>query len=278
MFLTANFNGVDKRYNEFVSGEYKRLDENLTVPNDGGRYVRLKHWDELGRGDNVDDYPEMITPGVGLLLRDPNGVAYDYVSLPDNWQWFLWNWWDYNSQYRLPRGRIEGFYTRPGNERTFARTTPGSLTNVYVDMVEAHRAFTEAGSPEGGFRDVVTGRNLEFKKNYQWLFNPTGGATVKVRRVLGAYYEVEALDVLKPPPTVEYLAARPWLYFWCTQYGKFTGSTRFPQIKNANEINALPPAGISAPFMSIGGTVRVLQKSCVPLQNGAEYSPYNPKR
>lgn len=278
MYLTANFNGIDKRYSEVVSGEYIRLDENLRVPNDGGRYVRLKHWDELGRGDNVDEYPEMFIPSLGLLLRDPDGRAYDYVEMPDAWQWFLWNWWDYNSQYRLPKGRIEEFYTRPGNERTFARTTPGSLTNVYVDMVEAHRAFTEAGSPEGGFRDVVTGRNLVFKKNYQWLFNPTGGAMVKVRRLLGSYYEVEALDVLKPPPTVEWLAARPWLYFWCTQYGKFTGSTRFPQIKNANEVNGLPSAGISAPLMSIGGTIRVLQKSCFTLPNGAEYSPYNPKR
>ena len=257
--------------------EYKRLDENLTVPNDGGTYVRLKHWDELDRGDNVNPFPEMFTPGVGLLLRDPNGRAYDYVEMPDSWQWFLWEFWKWASQDKLPEGKIEGFYKKPGNERTFAHTTAGSLTYVYVNMVEAHRAFTEAGSPEGGFRDVVTGRNLEFKRNYQWLFNPTGGAMVKVLWSSGGYYEVEALDVLKPPPSIEYVAERPWLYFWCVQYGKLVGSTRFPQIKVANAVHGLPSAGIPSPFMSIGGTVRVLQKSCVPLIAGKYWTPYKPK-
>ncbi len=276
--LVARYDDVQVQYKEDVTpAEYKRLDEDLIVPTDGGRYVRLKHWDELGRGDNEDEYPEMITPGVGLLLRDPNGRAYDYVSLPDHWLWFYWDWWKHDSQNRLPEGKIEGFYKRPGNERTFARTTPGSLTYVYVDMLEAHRFLTEAGSAEGGFRDPVTKRNMDFPINMKVLFNPTGGAMVKVKRVLGAYYELEALDVLKPPPTVEYLAARPWLYFWCTQYGKFTGSTRFPQIKNANEVHNLPPAGISAPLMSIGGTIKVLKTACVPLVPGQPWTPYKPK-
>ncbi len=276
--LRASFSGTERTYREETAPEeYKRLDENLIVPNDGGRYVRLKHWDELGRGENVNAFPEMFNPGDGLLLRDPNGVAYDYVEMPDEWQWFLWRFWDWASQYKLLRGRIEEFYKRPGNERTFARTTPGSLTYVYVDMVEAHRAFTEAGSPEGGFRDVVTNRNPSFKKNYQWLFFPTGGAKVKVIQAIGNYYEIEALDVLKSPPTLNYVVARPWLYFWCTQFSKLGGTTRFPQIKVANAVHGLPPAGIPSPLMSKGGTIRVLQKSCVPLTPGQPWSPYKPK-
>lgn len=276
--LRANFGGTEKVYTEDIGlGDYKRLDESLVVPSDWGMYVRLKHWDELGRGENIKDYPEMFNPGDGLLLRDPAGVAYDYVELSDNWQWFLWDFWDWASQYRLPRGKIEGFYQRPGNERTFARTTPGSLTYVYVDMVEAHRAFTEAGSPEGGFRDVVTGRNLSFPRNYQWLFNPTGGAMVKVTRILGNYYEIEALDVLKPPPPISYVVARPWLYFWCTQFSKLGGTTRFPQIKVANAVHGLPSAGIPSPLMSKGGTFKVKVTSCVPLSPGHPWSPYNPK-
>jgi len=260
---------------EYRIKPYQRIDENLTVP-EVGRYVRLKHWDELGHDWNVDPYPEMFIPSLGLLTVGPDGRKYDYVEMPDAWQWFLWHFWDWASQYRLPKGKIESFYTRPGNFRTFANATPGSLTHVYVDMVEAHRAFTEAGSPEAGNEDVVTGRNLG-AKGYEWLFNPTGGTMGRVTRVLGVYYEIEALDVLKPPPSIEYVAARPWLYFWCTQYGKFTGSTRFPQIKNANEVHGLPPAGIPSPLMSKGGTIRVLRSSCVELQNGQAWSPYNPK-
>lgn len=256
-------------------GEYMRLDEGLKVPDNGGRYVRLKHWDELGRGDNKNPFPEMITPADGLYARDPNGRAYDYVELSGEWQWFLWRFGDWASQYKLPRGKIEKFYQRPGNTRTFAETTPGSLTYVYVDMVEAHRAFTEAGSPEAGSEDVVTGRNLG-AKGYEWLFNPTGGAMCRVVRTLGRYHELEAIDVLKPPPSISELEKSPWLYFWCTQYGKYTGTTRFPQIANANKILGLPPAGTPSPFLSLGGTIKVERESCVDLVPGQPFSPYNP--
>jgi hypothetical protein len=250
-----------------------RLDENLKVP-DVGRFVRLKHWDELGRGENVDPYPEIIDRSAGLLTTGPDGRVYDYVPLEDRWQWFLWKFWDWGSQYRLPTGRIEEFYKRPYNDRTFARTTPGSLTYVYVDMVEAHRAFTEAGSPEAGSRDIVTRRNLDNTRGYEWLLRPTGGAMCKVVRDLGSVLELEAIDLLKPVPEVSYVTERPWLYFWATQYGKFTGSTRFPQIKNANAVHGLPAQGTPCPLFSLGGTIKIAKTGCVPLTNGASYSPY----
>ena len=277
--VIAKYGDTQVQYKEDVQpAEYKRLDESLTVPNDGGTYYQLKHWDDLGRGDNVSEFPEMFIPGLGLLMRDPNGRAYDYVEMPDQWLQFYWDWWNYVSQYRLPKGKIEGFYKRTGNERTFAKTTPGSLTYVYVDMLEAHRAFTEAGSAEGGFRDPVTDRNMDFPINMMVLFDPTCGAMLREKRKLtGKYLEFEALDVLKPPPTIEWLAERPWLHFWCTQWGKLSGSTRFPQIKNANEVHGLPPAGISAPLMSIGGTIKVLKTACVPLVPGQPWTPYKPK-
>jgi len=260
--------------NGFDKSKYNRLDENLKVPLDG-KFIQLKHWDELvGGGDNKNEFPEMFIPSRGLLSKDPNGRFYDYVEMPESWQWFFWNFWDWASQGVLPKGKIESFYTRPNNERVFAKTTPGSLTYVYVDMVEAHRAFTEAGSPEAGNKDVVTGRNLGAKKSYQWLFNPTCGAMLKVTRDMGKYYEVEALDVLKPPPSIQYVVERPWLYFWCTQWGKYTGSTRFPQIKNANEVNGLPSAGIPSPLMSKGGRLMILKESCNLMTNGSPWTPY----
>ena len=256
-----------------TQGEYVRLDENLIVPSTG-KFVQLKHWDELDKGDNDDPFPEMFNPGCGLITKDPTGEVYDYVSLPDEWQWFLWNFWKWASQNRLPDGRIEEFYKRPGNFRTFARATPGSLTYVYVDMVEAHRAFTEAGSPEAGNRDVVTKRNMTAKKNYEWLYNPTGGAMVKVLRTIGSEYEIEALNTLLPPPPVEEIISKPWLYFWCTQWDKFKGATRFPQIKEANEVHGLPPAGTPSPLLSLGGRIRIKKSSCDPLINGQSWSPY----
>lgn len=254
-------------------GEYRRLDENLVVPS-VGKFVQIKPWNQLeGYLDNAKPYPEMFTPSRGLLLRDPQGREYSYVALPEAWQWFLWEFWKWASQGRLPVGKIERFYSRPSNYRTFAETTPGSLTYVYVDMVEAHRAFTEAGSPEAGSRDWVTERNLN-AKDYEWLFNPTCNAMVKVIRTIGVYHEVEALDVLKPPPTIEWVAQRPWLYFWATQHDKYNGSTRFPQIRNANAVHGLPPAGTPSPLLSLGGTIKILKSSCDPLTNGQSWTPY----
>ena len=256
---------------------YVPLDINLVVPNDGGEYVRLKHWDELGMGDNVEPWPEMFTPAHGLRLRDPDGRQYEYPELSDEWMWFLWHFWDRASQYRLPKGQIESFYKRPRNDRTFAKTTPGSLTYVYVETTQAHVAFTEGGSIEGGFRCPVTKRNMDHPENMHWLCDPTGGALGRIKRKLGTYIELEALDLLLPPPTPEFVFARPWLYFWCTQFGKFIGSTRFPQIKNANAVHGLPPQGIPSPLLSIGGSIQVLRTSCVPLVPGQAWSPYKPR-
>lgn len=275
--LSISYSNKKKlEYSQEINQPYIRLDENLRVPN-AGKFVQLKHWDKLGKGDNKNEFPEMFTRTDGLLLRDPEGREYSYVEMPEAWQWFLWGFWKWASQEKLPDGKIEGFYKRPDNSRTFAKTTPGSLTYVYVDMVEAHRAFTEAGSPEAGSKDYVTKRNLSNKKSYEWLFNPTGGAMVKVLRTIGTEYEIEALDVLKSPPSIDYVVARPWLYFWCTQWGKYTGSNRFPQIKNANEVNGLPPAGIPSPLMSKGGKIRISRSSCIELKNDEIWSPYEPK-
>lgn len=269
--MLAHFSHGTARYRHETA--YQRLDENLRVPATG-KYVQIKHWIDLRASDNVKAFPEVIDKNCGLVTKDPQGIEYDYVELKDHWQWFLWYFWKWASQNKLPKGKIEGFYTKPANFRTFARTTPGSLSDVYRDMVEAHRAFTEAGSPEAGSRDAVLGRNLTNKKGYEWLCRPTGGHLAKVLRVVGRYYELEAIDLLKPPPSIDYVVANPHLYFWCTQWSKFGGATRFPQITNANKVHGLPPAGTPSPFFSLGGSVRILRSSCVEMVNGAEWTPY----
>lgn len=272
------------KYSREADKEYIRLDENLRVPTEG-RFVALKHWEDFeGKGDNKNEFPEMFNASMGLELREskdgvfnPQGRVYTYVELEHQWQKFLWDVFEWSAQYRLPKGKITGYYSKPSNNRTFAHTTPGSQTYVYVNMVEAHRAFTEAASPEAGARDVITGRNMNNPRDYEWLCFPTGGNMLKVIRDAGLYYEIEAIDLLKPPPSIQYIAERPWLRFWCTQWGKYSGSTRFPQIKVANAFHGLPAAGIASPLLSKGGVFRVLKKSCVELKNGSPWSPYKPK-
>lgn len=256
---------------------YTRMDTGLSVP-PVGTFVQLKHWGELGRGGNIDEYPEMFTPTMGLDLLDPDGRRYDYVELSDAWMQFQWRFWDWNSQYHLRVDKELIPYQKPGNDRTFYEAVPGSLTSVYVSMGEAHRAFTEAGSREAGARDPVLGLNMSNPRNVEWLCNPTCGALLKVLAVDGIYFEIEALDLLKPPPSLLEVITKPWLYFWCTQWSDVTGSTRFPQIKTANAVHDLPEAGVASLLFSKGGRIRVKRSSCgVPLVNGQRWSPYQPR-
>lgn len=266
-----------------TTGEFARKDISLRVPNDGRKYVRIRHFYEIFGKPNPVPYavPEIVNKDWGLITKH-NGAEYDYVPLENRWQWFLWNFWDWASDYRLPLGKIEYFYQKPGNDRIFAHATPGSLTWVYVNLIEAHRAWTESASPEGGFRDVVTGRNIQNTKPYAFLMRPTAGHLARVKRQNGSRWVLEALDLLQPCPDMKYLIANPHLYFWATQAnqeqledGRYICS-RFPQIKEAFEVHNLPVAGTPVPFMSLGGEIEIARSACEEIQAGAEWSPYVP--
>ncbi len=256
---------------------YVPQDQNLVVPPaEAGSFVQLRHWDELGGGDDETPIPEMLTPAHGLELRDLDGKQYEYAELSKKWQFRMKEWWDYNSQYRLPEGEVTGTYTRPGNDRTFYSATPGSLTALWIKITEAHIAFTEGGSREAGSRDDVLGVNLGARKAIEWLCNPCCGNVLRRLRTDGAWYDIEALNLLQDPPPLSYIVARPWLRFWCTQYSHKQGGTRFPHIKNVNAVWGLPPQGVASLLLSKGGVIRVKKSSCKVLTNGAPWSPYAP--
>lgn len=276
---------------DFVDGKalyFSRPDASLRVPipPPGKVFVRIKHAYEMfgeptnkGIGKAV---PEIVNKDWGLVTKY-NGREYDYVELEDRWQWFIWNLLDWGSGFSLPRGKIEGYYQKPGNDRTFAIATPGSLTWAYVNLVEAHRAFTEDASPEGGFRDAVTGRNLENPEAYNWLLRPTGGH-LALAKAVGSYYELDAIDLLEPCPEIEEVVQKPWLYFWATeatvqQYpDKRWGVSMFPQIKTVfRDFMGYPISGTPCPFFSLGGTVRIKKTSCLILSPGGGWSPYIPE-
>ena len=287
--MIARFRGSTGKY---TSAEYRkkdtkpyvRMDQGLRVPLTGD-YVQLKSWDQLGKGDNKNPFPQIFNPSMGLLLREskdgiwnPQGKVYEYVELTDEYMQFLYDFWDWNSQYRLsPHGKIEGTYKRPGNFRTFYKTTPGSVLDVYRYMTEAHVWATEGGSREAGSRDSVMKVNLDADENIKWLYDPMGLNLLKRIGSTGTHWLIEAIDTLKPPPSIAEVASKPHWYFWCNQWGKYSGATRFPQIANANAVNGLPAAGTASPLFSRGGVIAVAKKSCNVMQNGAPWSPYRPK-
>lgn len=278
--MLANFGGTDVRYSEL-----RRRDVGLRAPADG-QYVQIKHdWEVAGTSRALGyDYafPAIVNKSWGLKTQY-NGREYDYVPLPEAWQWFLWDLWKWSVDGLIPGGKIEYFYKKPRNERTFAYATPGTLTWYYVNMVEAHRAWTEAGSPEAGFRDYVTGRNPTAQP-YQWLFRTTTGNLCKVIRTIGTLVEVEALDATKPPPPLEWLVTQPHLLHWATEVGpnQYPNGTfpvsNFPQAEVVSQMHGLPFMGTPIPFLSLGGSIILDKKATSPVENGDSYSPYNPPK
>ena len=266
-------------------------DVNLRVPDIGRKFVQMKHdFDVLGQPRSFGykyAFPAVVNKNWGLLTKYADQV-YDYVEIPDVWAKFFWDFWNWASGYKLPVGKIESFYTKTTNTGVFARATLGSLTQVYIDMIEKSRSHTDSYSPEVGARDIMTGRNLENKKRWQWLFRPTTGQMGMVKADRGTYWELEALDILKPPPSMSVIENSPWLWGWATEatpvgippkpYTKWVVSG-YPQIEVAFRQNGwLEKPGTPIPFLSKGGSILIKKFSCVELTPGTRWSPYVPEK
>lgn len=267
---------------------WTRKDANLRVPDDGQIYVQIKHdWEVLGHPRQYEEgqtakypFPAVVNTKWGLLTSY-NSRVYDYLDVPDDWQWFFWRFLDWASGYQLPRGEIIRFYTKPSNSGLFAECTPGSLMWVYVNMIEKSRSHTDAAAPEVGARDVVTGRNLESPKPWKWLARPTTGH-VSVAYDAGTHWRLPALDLLKPPPTIEDVERNPSWYCWGTEItttklsnGRYVVSN-YPQIEVAFRRLGLGVAGTPLPVISLGGSYLIKKSACRVLTPGASWSAYVP--
>lgn len=263
---------------------FRRKDINLRVPNDDSQYVMILHdSDVLGHPRQFESgqtarypFPAVVNVKWGLVTSYA-GKVYDYVPMHDLWQWWMLEFWNWASGYLLPMGEILGTYTKPNNPRAlYTRATPGSLLELYIGMIADAKSHTDSSPPELGARDVVTGRNLTAKKNWEWLCRPCTGQLGRVIADRGTKLELETIDLLKPCPTMDELEAKPWLYGWATQIAIDGTVSRYPDIKNAFAMHGLPPAGTPIPFVSRGGSVLINKKACRVLTPGASWSPYVP--
>lgn len=284
--MIARFGNRTAEYRQAIT-EARRKDINLTVPDDGYRYVQFKHdWEVMDgatRQANTNvkyAFPAIVRRDWGLITQY-QGVTYDYVSFPREWQFFLHELFRWSVDDKIPVGKIEYFYNKPNNFREFAYATPNSLTWYYVNMIEAHRAWTESASTEAGFCDFVTSRNLGAKP-YEFLLRPTTGNIARVLRDMGSEWELEALDITKPPPPMAEVTGKNYLTHWATEIttnklpdGRYVVSN-FPQCETVSEAYDLPYRGTPYPFISMGGTIRIKKYGVRLLEAGKRYSPYVP--
>lgn len=280
---------------KIVDPSFRVKDVDLRVPA-SGNYGRVKHDFELAE---YGFKPRQLETGINVKYPIPqnrrtrpmhNGRVYDYVPVPKEHQWFLWNLFQFALEYKVPAGKIEDkTYVKniKGQPVTFNTYTPGSVTEAYGSMIERSRDFTDAKAVEDGFADHPTGRHIN-KPPWEWRCISHGGNLVKIIGQEGNYYIIEAIDLLKPPPKVADVFYKPWLVQWATEITTnelppLNGErrwvvSRFPQIREACRQNNLPQMGTPFPLWSLGGTNRILKEFVIPLANGVSFSPYVPEK
>ena len=280
----------------------KARDVGLTVPDDGYRYVQTLHDYEYNDGDQYQNKPRQIAwhamydiPAQNneVLLKAPNDPRipleyrdrmYDYVTMPVQWQWWMYELYRAAVLGPIPDGEFLRSYPDPKKPNIiYSDYTPGSAKWLYADMMKIARQWTDADPIEAGYSDAVTGRNPG-KKAYSYLFKTNLGNIYRVIAEDTTWWTVEAIDLLKPPPVVSDVLGKPWLTHWATNQGvdKLPDGTykvsRFPQVNAVSELNGYPDSGTPCPVLSWGGTIKVLKARTRVLQGGQSFSPYNPAK
>lgn len=281
--LVLSGNGQNALYRQTMG---KAKEVGLTVPDDGHIYLQTLH-DYQIFGRIVVASAKYAVPAIcGDVLRvwyDPirkENRAYDYVPMNRDWQYFMLNLWRWSMDDILPLGEWEGQYANKNNpDMIFDKYTEGSLLWYYDNMIQDARSHTDSDNVQGGFCDYVTGRNLGARP-WAWLTKSTTGNLLRVKRDLGNYYEVEALDLSQPPPKIEDIVDKPWLLHWATETGKrIDGShyvTRFPQARIICRLNGWNQTGTPIPNTSLGGSYKILKRRVKVMNSGQKYSPYIP--
>lgn len=266
---------------EYKRLDFARLDTGIPVPNDGYQYVMAEHEIVLfGETRHTENQPNQKAPrpavvnakwGIETLAKKTG----DYTPIADHWQRWFKDFWNWASGNRLPLGEKVGTHVNPNNpDITYTDYTPGSLLALYAGMIMDAKSHTDSASPETGARDVVTGRNLNAPKVWEWLCRPCTGALLRVLAVSGTKLKIEAIDLWKPTPDVS--ALKPHQFYFGTQVHIDGRVSRYPDVKNAFEVHGYEPAGTAMPLVAPGGYFWIDKKACRSLQAGQMWNPYYP--
>lgn len=134
---------------------------------------------------------------------------------------------EYQTQWRGIRAAVpEVFHfdmsaptklTKPWQELIMA-LNPGMPAPAFRSLLKHDRAFCNKSN---GFdykdvkrADFINGIDLGAKPPINDKCRCCGGAILRGKRN-GDLLKIETLDGSKPPPSIEWLRARPWLYFRC---------------------------------------------------------------
>jgi hypothetical protein len=272
-------------------------DEGLSVPDDGYSYVQTLHDGEyLGEPRQKKHHVNYSVPAVmnDTRLMAPNddsipvkyrGRVYDYVDMPPQWQWFLFDLWRAYALGPIPDGEWTGTREDPWKrEEVIALDTytPGSAKWMYEFMIEVSRSHTDDRPVEKGWRDDVLKRYMDAPGPYSWLFRTTTG---NIHRVIRREYKClvcEAIDIRKPVPSIESLRGKHHLIHFATNQepyrlpNKKYAVTRYPAVNAVNRLNGYLDSGTPIPVLSLNGEVMILEARTRKMRPGQGFSMYEP--
>jgi len=236
---------LGQRFIDFSDGTCKRVpypQDTITVPS-SGKFARVAHdWERPNWGEkprSLKERPETVP----MMMKPAS------LPLTKEWQKF---WWKFIIN------------------QSYSTLTGGQYHTAWGDITAERKAFIFHGITHG-YTDYITGVNLSNNDPMKQKGLLMGGSLVK-RKYGGV---IEALDLSQPPPTVQWLLQRPWLWGWATVIegrNKNTDGTwpvsKWPQLK--------PFGGWGVPYLIIGpnGENKVHIEDLIPLKNGTVYSPY----
>jgi len=235
----------------------------FVVPNDGYVYMQVKHdfetdlWHHKPRAYSINGWNPENNPNGGFPDTFPmyaGGGGRDHVRLTESFQWL---WFDLLRQ-------------------ASALTIPDSvLKERWAEITEHGRALTDSFAVQQGYRDYVLQQNMDAQDIQQKILT-MGGNIVRIVGSDKNNWYVEAISTSQPAPNAAEIIKKPWLVHWGTQ----SSIQKLGSVYEVTDWGQLNYEGVQygVPFMllSPNGQLQIKKEFLKPIENGAEYSPYDP--
>jgi len=220
----------------------------ITVPDDGYEYIRVLHdwehreWDGKPR-------TKTATPEIVSLYK------HEFIDLTEPWQrrWFAAIEWASNGTM-----------------------TSGQLKTAWSDVTAERKALTDMHGLRHKRTDYILGLFLSSTKKIAQRTATFGGSLLRLRSAYGSEYQVDALNVLQPPPPLEELVEQPYYMNWLTEIvnvklpDKTYKASRWPQLKHWGRW------GVPYFIISRDGKKSILKKRATIVEPGSTFAVYNP--
>jgi len=235
----------------------------MTVPDDGQRYMQVKHdfetgfWQNEPRALRIDGWDARDNPQGSFPDTFPCAIlggASERVRLTEPFQRLWFDLLKEASNNNIP---------------------DAILKERWAEITEHGRALTDNFAAQQGYRDYILELNLDAKDIQQKTLT-MGGNIVRVIGSSATHWYIEAINTSQPAPKAEDIINKPWLVQWGTQstIEKTEGGYLVTDWAQLNY--GVHHYGVPYMLLSPTGKLEIKKEFLKPIANGTEFSPYYP--